>query len=674
MANELQIQRLFNFHTRRLLCVIGVLAILVVLPILLVFPYEDYISIVSHANVGMTYLTDSSTSLSSKSQSASAHTVHVEGNDSRAYRKKQTFYGKEKEEDGEYIDAYLEDGGGHSQFASEKAFKTDRVAKTGLNKTKTLTEEEDLELDLELTKQATKLEADASEGIAVTASVSLINENARHVADFSSPGPLARNLDFVAEVSDTSVSDVGINMSNQGKKDFIRQPTNTGNETLQASSLLTRDSSPLASKSTPKRSGRRPTSISDMNAFFRQGSQFVNSVRPHWFSARDKELQKAKRQIENAPIMRDAPRIHSSIFRNYSMFKRSYELMEKILKVYVYKEGEKHIFHQPYLRGIYASEGWFLKLMERNKQFAVRDPRKAHLFYLPFSSLKLREMLHENHFASQKDLGSHLKNYVDSIARKYRFWNRTKGADHFLVACHDWAPRFTRGNTGSCIRALCNSNIARGFNIGKDVSLPVTYIRSAENPTKDLGGKNQTDRRILAFFAGGMHGYLRPILLQHWHNKEPDMKILGPMPRDVEGKMRYREFMKSSKYCICAKGYEVHTPRVVESIYYECVPVIISDNYVPPFFEILEWESFSVFVLEKDVPNLRNILISIPEEKYKEMQNRLKIVQQYFLWHKSPVRYDLFHMILHSIWYSRVFFPVKILMREFDGIPSLDEV
>lgn len=112
--------------------------------------------------------------------------------------------------------------------------------------------------------------------------------------------------------------------------------------------------------------------------------------------------------------------------------------MENILKVYVYKEGEKPVFHQPYLRGIYASEGWFLKLMERNKQFTVRDPRKAHLFYLPFSSLKLREMLHENHFARLKDLGSHLKNYVDIIARKYRFWNRTKGADHFMVACHDW--------------------------------------------------------------------------------------------------------------------------------------------------------------------------------------------------------------------------------------------
>lgn len=112
--------------------------------------------------------------------------------------------------------------------------------------------------------------------------------------------------------------------------------------------------------------------------------------------------------------------------------------MEHMLKVYIYKEGEKPIFHQPYLRGIYASEGWFMKLMEVNKQFVVRDPKKAHLFYLPFSSLKLRDSLRDQNHSSQKRIEYLLSNYINLIARKHRFWNRTKGADHFLVACHDW--------------------------------------------------------------------------------------------------------------------------------------------------------------------------------------------------------------------------------------------
>lgn len=112
--------------------------------------------------------------------------------------------------------------------------------------------------------------------------------------------------------------------------------------------------------------------------------------------------------------------------------------MEKLLKVYIYKEGEKPIFHQPRMRGIYASEGWFMKLIKENKKFVVKNPKKAHLFYLPFSSQLLRNALSEQNFRNPKDLEEHLGNYVNLISRKHQFWNRSGGADHFLVACHDW--------------------------------------------------------------------------------------------------------------------------------------------------------------------------------------------------------------------------------------------
>lgn len=203
-------------------------------------------------------------------------------------------------------------------------------------------------------------------------------------------------------------------------------------------------------------------------------------------------------------------------------------------------------------------------------------------------------------------------------------------------------------------RALCNADIKEGFQFGKDVSLPETLVHSPKNPLRQLGGKPPSQRRILAFFAGSMHGYLRPVLLNCWQNKDPEMKIYRQIPKK-RGEMSYAQYMKSSKYCICPRGFEVNSPRVVEAIFFECVPVIISDNFVPPFFEALNWESFAVFVLEKDIPNLKNILSSIPKNRYLEMQQRVKLVQQHFLWHTKPVKYDVFHMILHSIWYNRVF-------------------
>ncbi|KAE9586501.1 putative xylogalacturonan beta-1,3-xylosyltransferase [Lupinus albus] len=396
------------------------------------------------------------------------------------------------------------------------------------------------------------------------------------------------------------------------------------------------------------------TTISEMNELLLRSHASYRSMRPRWSSAVDQELLQARSKIENAPIVENDPNLYAPIFRNLSMFKRSYELMEETLKVYVYREGDKPVLHSPYLVGVYASEGWFMKLVEDNKRFVTEDPKMAHLFYLPFSSVMLVKTLYVPGSPSYENLIQYLHDYVDMIAGKHPFWNRTGGADHFLVACQDWAPSETKLHMAKCIRALCNADVKNEFVFGKDVSLPETHVRYAGNPTGELGGNSASNRTTLAFFAGKLHGYLRPILLQHWANKDPDMKIFGKLPKS-KGNKDYINHMKSSKYCLCAKGFEVNSPRVVEAIFYECVPVIISDNFVPPFFEVLNWESFAVFILEKDIPNLKLILLSIPEKRYLLLQKRLKKVQQHFLWHKNPIKYDVFHMILHSIWYNRVF-------------------
>ncbi|KAG6418910.1 hypothetical protein SASPL_121117 [Salvia splendens] len=392
--------------------------------------------------------------------------------------------------------------------------------------------------------------------------------------------------------------------------------------------------------------------ISKMNNLLSQSRVSYHSMKARWPSKADDELLNAKRLIVSADSVAKNPRVDVSIYRNFSAFARSYELMEKTLKIYIYSEGERPIFHEPELNGIYASEGWFMKQLQENKHFVTKNGDKAHLFYLPFSSHVLQEVLYVPDSHSRKNLVRYLSSYLKNITTTHRFWDRTNGTDHFLVACHDWAPAETGRIMNNCIRALCNANAKGGFQFGKDISLPETYVRDAKSPLKSLGGKPPSQRHILAFFAGKMHGYLRPILLDHWENKDPDMKISGKLQKGKD--QTYIQYMKSSKYCISAKGYEPYTPRVVEAIFYECVPVILSDNYIPPFFETLNWESFAVFILEKDIPKLKKILASIPEKRYVEMQQRVRLVQKHFLWHDKPVKFDIFHMILHSLWYTRV--------------------
>ncbi|EPS69343.1 hypothetical protein M569_05421, partial [Genlisea aurea] len=394
-----------------------------------------------------------------------------------------------------------------------------------------------------------------------------------------------------------------------------------------------------------------PQNVKEVDSHMKR---YVSTLTP------EEALAYVKNDVQNAnPSSYDDTDLYAPLFRNISIFKRSYEWMEQLLKVYIYQEGQKPIFHVPHLTGIYSSEGWFMKLLMENQQFVTKNPKEAHLFYLPYSTRQLQMALYVPNSHNLKPLAVFLRDHVKMIAAKYPFWNRSRGSDHFLVACHDWGPYLLKEHEElmrNTIKALCNADASEKIFIpGKDVSLPETTIRNWKRPLRNVGGKRPSQRPILAFFAGHRHGRVRPILLKHWSDREEEgMRIYGPLPNRVSRTMSYPQHMKSSKYCICPMGYEVNSPRIVEAIYYECVPVIIADDFVPPLSEVLKWDAFSVRVGERDIPRLKEILVGIPLSRYLVLQGNVRRVQKHFLWNLKPVRYDLFHMILHSIWCARI--------------------
>ena len=183
----------------------------------------------------------------------------------------------------------------------------------------------------------------------------------------------------------------------------------------------------------------------------------------------------------------------------------------------------------------------------------------------------------------------------------------------------------------------------------KDVSLP--EINLITGHTRGiLGGPSPSRRPVLAFFAGGLHGPIRPLLIEKWKGKDEDIQVYEYLPEGYS----YYEMMRKARFCICPSGYEVASPRIVEAIYSECIPVIISDAYVLPFSDVLNWKSFSIHVQTKDIPNLKKILQAVSQSQYIRMQRRVKLVQKHFVVNTPPQKYDVFHMILHSIWLRRL--------------------
>uniref|UniRef100_A0A0E0E448 Exostosin GT47 domain-containing protein n=1 Tax=Oryza meridionalis TaxID=40149 RepID=A0A0E0E448_9ORYZ len=127
----------------------------------------------------------------------------------------------------------------------------------------------------------------------------------------------------------------------------------------------------------------------------------------------------------------------SEVYHSPAAFSAGYAEMERSFRVFVYPDGDPGTFYQTprKLTGKYASEGYFFQNI-RESRFRTDDPDQAHLFFVPISPHKMRGKLCRVLL---------VQNYVESLINKYRYWNRTLGADHFFVTCHDVGVRAFEG-------------------------------------------------------------------------------------------------------------------------------------------------------------------------------------------------------------------------------------
>ena len=122
---------------------------------------------------------------------------------------------------------------------------------------------------------------------------------------------------------------------------------------------------------------------------------------------------------------------------------RSYLEMEKLFRVYVYEEGEPPLFHDGPCKSIYSMEGRFIYTMEMGNKLRTRDPNRAHVFFLPFSVVKMVKFLYQPNTFDIGPLKRTIAVYINVIGGKYPYWNRSLGADHFMLSCHDWVSKIS---------------------------------------------------------------------------------------------------------------------------------------------------------------------------------------------------------------------------------------
>ncbi|KAL4589825.1 hypothetical protein LXL04_002735 [Taraxacum kok-saghyz] len=259
----------------------------------------------------------------------------------------------------------------------------------------------------------------------------------------------------------------------------------------------------------------------------------------------EQQLTEARRNIRQAIVEKS----HASsrkdgsffpkgpVYKNPFAFFQSHTEMMKTFKIWTYKEGDLPLMHYGPMKLVYCIEGDFIEEMERKgNPIVANNPDEAHAFFIPISVTNMVHYLYtpDEAYNIRERMQAILEDYIKVIAERYPYWNRSKGADHFYVSCHDWGPIVSKGNPQlfeNFIRVLCNANTSEGFIPSRDVAMTESKA-PYDNIPMISSGHSPYNRTILAFFAGGVHGDVRKRLFEYWgNNTDNDIQVYNYLPK-----------------------------------------------------------------------------------------------------------------------------------------------
>ena len=182
-----------------------------------------------------------------------------------------------------------------------------------------------------------------------------------------------------------------------------------------------------------------------------------------------------------------------------------------------------------------------------------------------------------------------------------------------------------------------------------------SYLRVAENTNiNDLGSVAQCDLLYSFSGAGINHQVRREILrLQHARGVVFDTSSLSVQERQRDAAARlddkyidsYLSLLKRSKFILCPRGKGTSSWRLFEAMKAGRVPVIISDQWVPPEGPL--WSECSIRVPESKV---RMIPETLERREAEASELAIAARKAWDNWFSSEV---VFHRIVNGAWQSK---------------------
>jgi hypothetical protein len=294
------------------------------------------------------------------------------------------------------------------------------------------------------------------------------------------------------------------------------------------------------------------------------------------------------------------------------------------------------------------------------------DPTLAQYYFVPHIGTLL---YHKSSF-NKTLAGGHLRDILMFVQQQFTYWNRTAGADHVLAYAHDRFSSFTSQeiletfplqiHLKNTILILDHGNDGQtgdlDFSMHKDIfTVPPSWSPQEKWLKRGIQRKPWKDRKYLTVFRGSFHlenlrysKGVRQALYQYYQtNADPEI-IYADTDHEA-----YISEMAEAKFCLHLLGYVTWSERLGTIVNANCIPVIISDHLVLPFWQDVNWSSMVVRIQQKDVlqdPSvIKRVLSNITEAEANTMEANLAAVRPSLTYHMPAQRGDIFYRIMRNL-------------------------
>jgi len=255
--------------------------------------------------------------------------------------------------------------------------------------------------------------------------------------------------------------------------------------------------------------------------------------------------------------------------------------------------------YPPFKDGLYLEE-YFSKYLKENPQELEREYIDCH-----WTNFQIEDWFNGKKWAMQREF-----NFKVPIDRLY-----------FTVVQYDDGPLLELPPY-TMIFGACSGH----------VPIPLIY-EDKNNTLINIRKKTFKEKQHLCSFVGSLTHNVRHNMLNHLGNLSGYVFHINGWTASVP-KNNSDMFIKvttNSKFCLAPRGYGRGSFRFYEAFQLNSIPVYIWDDIEwLPYKEFLDYSKFCISIHVSQIHELPDILESINEEKYNEMQEEYKKVKEWF--------------------------------------------